>query len=1613
MMQWQLTPYTIALLISTVVTAVVALAVWYRRTARGGMALFWFMLAVVEWQLTAACEAAAIGIPAKILWSKICYIGTLSAPVLLFIFVLKHSHQEKWLTRRNLALLWVIPVTSFGLAVTNEWHHLIWISFVPSADPAKNILIYGHGTWFWVMVTYAYLLLSTATLVLIRATLRYWHLYRRQAALLLLAMPFPWVGNVLYVFNWGPFPGQDLTLIGFALTGTLLTLNLYQFRLLDIVPVARDAVLESMSDGVIVLDAQNRIVDLNPAAGQIIGHPASEILGQPAASVLSGHLDLVERYHDAAETHVEITLGADEARRHYDLRISPLHDRHGRLTGRLIVLRDVTGRKRAEEELRTRERFLECLSEVSQQLLRAGDLAEALPAILRRLGETAEVSRTYIFENHPGPEGELLCSQRCEWCAPGVEPQIDKPEQHNSPYVAGGFTRWMEILGRGDVIAGAVADLPGSERVVLESQGIRSVLVIPLFVSDAWHGFIGFDVCDRVREWQQVEIDLLRAATSDIANAIEREQASRQAQALAEAAAALTATLDFEQVLDRILEQVGRVVSNDAANVMLIDGDQARIVRWRGYERFGTEEFVSTVVFHIAEVPNLQQMVETKEPMVISDTATYPGWVHVPVQEWLRSYAAVPIVVRGEVIGFLNVDSTTPGFFTQVHLEPLRAFADYAAAAIENARLFEASHQRVAELEAVRQASLSLTSSLELPLVLEAILEHVLQLVSADDAHIFLYDAGRLTFGAALWAGGRQQEPYAEPRPHGLTYAVARSGERIVVPDMNDHPLFQDRQWDGAIVGLPLRVGDQVRGVMNVAYDKPHVFSENELGVLELLADQAAIAIENARLFDALAGEKKRLELLYGLARTLAESLSLEEVADRALRQTCSAIGAFKGILLLLESGTDRLHFIAASGYEAESVEMLDRQVGLRVGQGLAGWVIAERRTAIIADVSQDEHWLTVDGLDDWVRSALVVPLMVRDRLVGVLSLYSERLDAFDESQRQLVEAVAAPVAIAIQNARLFQSEQQQTHRLAMLADVARIVATTLDAGDLLQAVTEAIHRHFAYPLVETLTLDDEGRTLLLRGYSGISIGSPVMIAPGVYRQPIEQGIIGHVARTGKPYFASDVRTDPYFLCVGETSIRSELCVPILDEGRVVGAVDVESDRLADFDEGDQSLLEAVADTVAVGLRNVRLYEETQRRVQELTLLNSISAGFGAALNVDILINCALEGLQELVGADRTYFVTTDSDACIWETTHELVAPGIEPDIGLSGAFDDVPVELETLLSGQPFAVSDIATDPQVEGMRETYRALGMQSMLLMPVQVRGRLYGALGFDFCRERHARQPDEIRLLEGVAHQLELALENVRLLEEARLRADELAAALARQEELDRLKDEFIQNVSHELRAPLTLICGYAEMLDTGELGELQPEQQQSVAIIARRARILGDLVQDIMLILEAEASSPQPGPMPLDELALAAVEDFQMVTRQAGLTLQAEIAPHLPPVSGSHMYLRRVLDNLIGNAIKFTPEGGTITVRLRQEGQWVALEVSDTGIGMPADELEHIFERFYQVDGSIKRKYSGVGLGLALVREIVETCGGSVTVESQVGEGTTFTVLLPIAAGADE
>lgn len=434
-----------------------------------------------------------------------------------------------------------------------------------------------------------------------------------------------------------------------------------------------------------------------------------------------------------------------------------------------------------------------------------------------------------------------------------------------------------------------------------------------------------------------------------------------------------------------------------------------------------------------------------------------------------------------------------------------------------------------------------------------------------------------------------------------------------------------------------------------------------------------------------------------------------------------------------------------------------------------------------------------------------------------------------------------------------------------------------------------------------------------------------------------------------------------------------------------------------------------------------RAQEALRRYAERLTILHEIDRALLTTRSLEAIADTALDRIRQLVPCQRAGVVVFDFE------THEAIQLAIRVgDATRVGTGARIPLELsgsaEDLRRGKVHVVEDILSFPstarlssksgpgrcsQLPSVIQALHSEGMRSYISAPIIAHGELIGALNLG-ADSPGFFDPEHIAIAREVADSLATAIQQARLHEQAARHADELAAVIDQLQEVDRFKNKFIQNISHELSAPLSLIQGYADMLTAGKLGELQPQQQQPVASIARRTRILSEMVQDIMLLLKAEASPPNPEPTQLDELAQAAVEDFQIAVEKSKLTLRAEIAPHLPPVSGYPAYLRRVVDNLLGNAVKFTPAGGTITVRMRQEGERVVLEVSDSGIGIPSDQLGRIFERFYQVKEPARRKRGGIGLGLALVKEIVETYGGKVTVESEVGQGSTFMVTLPIS-----
>ncbi|MBI3243670.1 MAG: GAF domain-containing protein, partial [Chloroflexi bacterium] len=510
-------------------------------------------------------------------------------------------------------------------------------------------------------------------------------------------------------------------------------------------------------------------------------------------------------------------------------------------------------KNRLFDETRRRDVILGALAYASEQLLKPGDLRDELPALLARLGHAAEVSRVYIFKNHPAPDGSLLASLQYEWTAPGIAPQIDNPRLQNSDYLARGATRWLQTLMAGQPIFGLTRDLPPVERATLEPQGILSILIVPIFIGEAWWGYLGFDECTQERIWLGAEVEALKSAAGALGAAFARqrsEAAERRQRELTEAlrdtAAAMSSTLNFDEVLERVLANVGRVAPHDAADIMLVNAaGTVRVARCHGYAERGLEEWILSLEFNLADMHNLKHMAGTGKPYTIPDVRNDPDWIDIPQSRWVRSYAGAPILLKGKVIGFINLISGTPDFFTPARADGLKAFVDQVAVAIDNAQLYN-------EVSALYNASSQLISpGGDLSGLAEQIALSVTREFSFAHCGVLLIDETGLELRRVARAGMLQEmAPSVLPLSASTTPAVAaRTGEIVYLPDVTADPVsFAANSETRSELAIPLKVAGKIIGVLDLQSREPGIFDDRTRRIITAFAEHAALALENARL---------------------------------------------------------------------------------------------------------------------------------------------------------------------------------------------------------------------------------------------------------------------------------------------------------------------------------------------------------------------------------------------------------------------------------------------------------------------------------------------------------------------------------------------------------------------------------------------------------------------------------------------------------------------------------------------------------------------------------------------------------------------------------------------
>jgi signal transduction histidine kinase len=640
----------------------------------------------------------------------------------------------------------------------------------------------------------------------------------------------------------------------------------------------------------------------------------------------------------------------------------------------------------------------------------------------------------------------------------------------------------------------------------------------------------------------------------------------------------------------------------------------------------------------------------------------------------------------------------------------------------------------------------------------------------------------------------------------------------------------------------------------------------------------------------------------------------------------------------------------------------------------------------------------------DWPR--LAITFSVGKGARGIWLLGERHPDDFyPQKDIDLLTTLGNQVGVTLYTAGLLLESRRFAQDLKALHVVSSMVASTLQPQEVYRRTVETLAQVFGYRFVSIYRVEDERLHLQSQvGYDPATL---------IWDLPLTTGVMARAVRTRKAQLVPDASMDVDFQRELPTLV-SEVAVPVQNAEQVLGVINVESAVPGQLTINDLDLLLILANQLAIAITNASLFDTVTRQLHQLEALRQVELALTSNLNLDQLLRTIVAQAITLVDAQGAglYIYLPDSDQLelrvsqqppSWQ--HDYTGARLRRDEGLAGA---VLTRNETIMTN----------DYHAGFSTEAFAEIALSSVLGVPLTWGSEILGVLTIYNTEAGRVFNPDDQRVAGLLSGQVAVAIVNARLYEDARARAEKLAVAYDDLKQLDRLKDEFVQTVSHELRTPLTFVCGYVDLLLENALGDLSAPQREALTIVADRAAAMVHLVNDIINLQQMDLRSSVHGPVDLGRLAEACAQGARVTAQRNGIGVEVKIAPDLPQVSGDSNRLGEVLDNLLDNAIKFSPNGGVITIRVeqtqahfrdtdQQPQAGVKVTVTDTGIGIAEDQLSRIWDRFYQVDGTKTRRFGGAGLGLAIVKRIIEAHGGLIGVESQSGAGSSFWFMLPV------
>ena len=1208
----------------------------------------------------------------------------------------------------------------------------------------------------------------------------------------------------------------------------------------------------------------------------------------------------------------------------------------------------------------------------------------------------------------------------------------------------GRMLRGERVVHIADITADEVYRSSDRLRVAtVELGGARTLLVVPLRTDDALLGVITI-YRQEVRPFTEKQIVLLEnfAAQAVIAmeNArliTETREALEQQTATAEVLQVINSSPgDLAPVFDAILEKAHTLCGAAHGSLQLYDGENLRAVATHAV----SDKFADVLRqgYRAADSPASRALIEGKPFAHIADCAAidHPVFRSAAELAGIRTVLFVPLRRDDAFLGLISAARLEVRPFSEKQIALLQNFAAQAVIAMENARLITETREALDQQTATAEVLGVINSSPgDLAPVFDAMLEKATSLCEAAHGNLWTYDGERFhptaTHGNPRFAEWLRQHGPVQVAPGSIFERLLRGEALVHISDASARARENDNPYSRAVVELtgartvlvvPLRKDTALLGAIFAYRQEVRPFSDKQIALLQNFAAQAVIAMENARLLDELRGRTHDLQesLEYQTAtsdvlKVISQSgTDLGPVLEMLVATAARLCEAEQGVVFRLHE--NRHHLVASFGTEPEFKEfLLLNPFGVDRGT-LSGRTLLERQVVHLEDAASDPEYTWSEAQQRGnLHTGLGVPLLREGNLLGVVVLYRSRVQPFTEKQIALVTTFADQAVIAIENARLLNDLQGRTR------DLQESLEYQTATSDVLKVISQSGAE--LEPVLDTLVktaarLCDAEMAVIHRREGEVYrpaavLGFPPEFIAYLDAHPLAPGrgsIAGRVAMESRAIHIADVAADREYdlnQSILMAKQRTALGVPLLREGVPVGVIVLARTRVEPFSEKQIALVTTFADQAVIAIENARLFNalrartaELGRSVDELQMLSEVGQAVSSTLDLRAVLSTILTRSVGLAGAEAGLIFRYSRP----ERAFRFVeAAGYTEAMLREVSALDIPENMtgmgEAIARRAPLQIPDLrerAPNP----LRDQALAAGFRSVLIVPLVGADRI---LGTTILQRRATGEfpPETVQLMQTLASQSVLAIQNARLFREIADKSEQLALASEH-------KSQFLANMSHELRTPLNAILGYAELLVDGIYGVMTERPKGVLERIQNNGRHLLALINDVLDLAKIEAGqlTLTLEDYSLPEVVQTVVTATEPLATAKGLKLTAQVQDAMPMAHGDARRVSQVLLNLVGNAIKFTDTGEVEIRGAADRGQFV-LEVRDTGPGIADADQERIFGEFQQIDNSNTRQKGGTGLGLAISKRMVEMQGGTISVDSVLGQGSTFRVVLPV------